>query len=222
MTRRTERQLFAVAGALALAALALTVWVYIQGVPLPGDVRLARAIQARDSFGSVARAVNFAGSWNWVPFVAAFAIVLSHGQFRRFRWQTGHAHREAVYGFIAALGLRFADQLLKALLGSPRPNATYGIRVDHILDSYGFPSGHVYGDVIFLGTMAVFAGAYLPRRLVAPVRVALLVVILLSGPARVYVGAHWPSDTAGGYLWGSAALCLAVGYGKWAARAAAR
>jgi len=220
MTRRAERQLFAVAGVLALAALALTVWVEVQGVPLPGDVRVAREIQARESFESVARAVNFAGSWSWLPFLAAGAIVLFHGQFRRFRWQTGPAHRVALYAFIAALGLRFVDQLLKVLLGSPRPDGAFGIRVDHIRDSYGFPSGHVYGDVIFLGTMAVFAGAYLPQRMVTPARVALLVVILLSGPARVYVGAHWPSDTAGGYLWGAAALCLAVGYGKWAARVA--
>ncbi len=222
MTRRAERQLFAVAGLLAIAALGLTAWVELQGVPLPGDLRLAREIQARDSFEGVARAVNLAGSWNWVPFVMAGAVVLFHGQLRRFQWHGGHTHREALYGFIAASGLRFADQLLKVLVESPRPDATFGIRVDRIRDSYGFPSGHVYSDVLLLGVMVAFAGAYLPRPLVPAARVALLAVILLAGPARVFAGAHWPSDTAGGYLWGAAALCLAVGYGKWAARVAGR
>lgn len=218
MTRRAERQLFTAAGVLALAGAALTAWVAIDGAPLPGDLRLTREVQARTSFEDVAAFVNFAGSWNWAPFVVAGAVLLFHGQLRRFRWTAGHEHREALYAFVAAAGLRFFDQAMKAALESPRPVEAFGVRVDRIRDSYGFPSGHVYGDVLFLGVMAVFAGAFLPGRLVRPAQVALLAVIVLAGPARVYVGAHWPSDTAGGYLWGVAALCLAVGYGRWAAR----
>lgn len=218
MTRQAERRLFAWAGALALAAVALTAWVAAEGTPLPGDVRLTREIQSRENFAEVADLVNFAGSWNWVPFLAAGALLLFHGQLRRFRWTAGHEHREALYAFIAAVGLRFADQLLKALVEAPRPQEAFGVRVDRIRESFGFPSGHVYSDVLFLGVMVVFASAYLPRRAVRPVQAVLLAVILLAGPARVYAGAHWPSDTAGGYLWGASALCLALGYGRWAAR----
>ncbi len=218
MTRRAERRLFAWAGALALAAVALTAWVVAEGTPLPGDVRLTREVQSRESFAEVAELVNFAGSWNWAPFLGAGALLLFHGQLRRFRWTAGHEHREALYAFIAAAGLRFADQLLKALVESPRPVEAFGVRVDRVRESFGFPSGHVYSYVLFFGVMVVFASAYLPRRAVRPVQAVLLAAILLAGPARVYAGAHWPSDTAGGYLWGASALCLALGYGRWAAR----
>ena len=221
MTRALEAQLFRLAGVLALAAVALTVWVAVHGVPMPADVRIARAVQARGSFQRTADFINTAGSWNFVPFLAAGAIVLLGGGLRRLRWRAPRERREALYGFLAAIGVRYFDQLLKFLLESPRPTAAWGVRVDEIRDSYGFPSGHVYGDVVFYGVMAVYAAVYLPARLVMPARAVLLAVILLAGPARIFVGAHWPSDTAGGYLWGAAALCLAVGYGTWAGRATA-
>lgn len=218
MTRRAERRLFAWAGALALAAAALTAWVVAEGTPLPGDVRLTREVQSRESFAEVAEFVNVVGSWNWIPFLAAGAVLLFHGRLRRFRWTATHDHRQALYAFIATVGLRFMDQLLKSIVESPRPAEAFGVQVDRIRDDYGFPSGHVYSYVLFFGVMVVFASAYLPRRAVRPVQAVLLAAILLAGPARVYAGAHWPSDVVGGYLWGGSALCLALGYGRWAAR----
>ena len=36
-------------------------------------------------------------------------------------------------------------------------------------------------------------------------------VLVLTGPANVYVGVHWPSDVVGGYAWG-AVLVLPLVY----------
>ncbi len=39
---------------------------------------------------------------------------------------------------------------------------------------------------------------------------ACLALILLTGYGRILVGAHWPSDVLGGYLWGGLLLLLAL------------
>jgi membrane-associated phospholipid phosphatase len=31
-------------------------------------------------------------------------------------------------------------------------------------------------------------------------------MLVLSGPAQVYVGVHWPSDVVGGYAWAAVLL----------------
>lgn len=217
---RAERPLLAWSGVFGAGALALTVLVLARGTPLAGDVRLTRAVQSRESFDGVAALVNAAGTWNWIPFLVAGGVLLFHGRLRRLRWTAEHRHREALYTFIAALGLRFVDQVLKVIVEAPRPTEAFGVQVDRLRATYGFPSGHVYGNMLFLGVMAMFASSYLPPRMVRPTQTVLCAVILLGGPARVFVGAHWPSDVAGGYLWGAAALCLAAGYGRWASRVA--
>jgi membrane-associated phospholipid phosphatase len=37
-----------------------------------------------------------------------------------------------------------------------------------------------------------------------------MAVLVLSAPANVYMGVHWPSDVLGGYAWGTALLLPAI------------
>jgi undecaprenyl-diphosphatase len=211
-----ERPLLRAALLLLALAAALTAYVTVAGVPIPGDVRLTRAIQERGQFDSTARVINAAGSWNAIPFaMAVLAVAFSS----KLRWAPAlrpAALRGTLAAFAAAVVLRGGSDLLKRLLESPRPAEALGVDVEGRFGGYGFPSGHVYGDVLFYGLIAVFAPAWLPPRLVWPVRALSLAIIILAGPARVSVGAHWPSDTVGGYLWGAIALCLALAAGAWA------
>lgn len=183
----------------------MSVWVAIDPAPLPGDLWLMRHIQDVGHTRRAAEIVNAFGSWRLAPLAAAAGLGLWKAS---QRGQTAGAPLFFLFAIAAALTLW--SELLKEVVRSPRPSASYRVYVDYVRGSYGFPSGHVYGDVVAYGLMAVLAPLYLPRALVAPARAALIAVIVLSGPARVIVGAHWPSDTVGGYLWGGAVLCAIV------------
>lgn len=213
----TEKDLFKLSGISAALALALSIWVAYVDAPVAGDLRVTREIQGQRAFSDTAHFVNWLGDWHWVPFLAVGIIILWKAGYRGFRGRGPRAYQEALYAFIAIGVLRLVNRVLKELIDSPRPLEELGIRVDRLRDTTGFPSGHVYGDVLFFGALAAFAPLWVPERFVVPARIVLVAVILLAGPARVYVGAHWPSDALGGYLWGVAALALGLGYGRWAA-----
>jgi undecaprenyl-diphosphatase len=147
-------------------------------------------------------------------------LALFRGGLWLWRRSGGTKLVELAVAVLVAVPLRLGSDFLKGVVESPRPTASAGLTVEHRIPSYGFPSGHVYGDVLVLGLACVFAPLWLPRRVVPVGRGALLLIIVCAGAARVYVGAHWPSDTLGGYLWGATALGLAVGAGQIAGRLA--
>lgn len=215
------RDLLRLAAVLGIAALALTLWVAHEGSPIAGDVWLTQRIQEARGFERNAGIINGLGSWRWLPF-AVVVVLLTIGR----RIDGGVVHRsksraEALFALAAVVALVYGDTLLKDAVQSPRPLAPLGVRIDEFQTSYGFPSGHVYGDVLFYGALAVFAPLWVSPRLVLPVRALLFGIVLLAGPARVVVGAHWPSDVIGGYLWGGFALCLALAFGRWVTSRAA-
>ena len=69
-----------------------------------------------------------------------------------------------------------------------------------------FPSGHVTGAVLFYGLVFVIAGRIQNPLLRRTVRTAAAVPIGLVGFARVWDGAHWPTDVLGAYALGTALL----------------
>ncbi|MCJ8164622.1 phosphatase PAP2 family protein [Pontibacter sp. E15-1] len=77
--------------------------------------------------------------------------------------------------------------------------------------SFSFPSGHSAGALSLFGIVAIFI--LLERRAIKWPRywAALCVVyIVLIGFSRIFLGVHFISDVAGGYLLGSLWLILAV------------
>jgi undecaprenyl-diphosphatase len=199
---------------LALAALALTLWVGAHGTPLPGDLWLTEHIQRLGRLRDNASIINGSQNWQWLFLIVAALLVLFRKRLGAGRTPE-NLRREALAAFAGAVLLRFGDSLLKEIVRSPRPVAGVHVHVDGFSNGFGFPSGHVYSDVLIYGVLAVMATSYLSPRLASMARVLVVALIVLSGPARVAVGAHWPSDTIGGYLWGGAALCAAVWFGRW-------
>lgn len=128
---------------------------------------------------------------------------------------------EAAGLLLAAGGSATLNTLLKLIIHRPRPDALL-VHVFAQPGSLSFPSGHVTFYVCFFGFLFFAAYALLPRASTAR-RIALpllLAPILLVGISRIYLGAHWLSDTLGAYLWSGVWLAFSLGmYRRWKARA---
>lgn len=105
---------------------------------------------------------------------------------------------------------------LESFVDRPRPSPEL-VRVMTDLHSGSFPSGHVLNLMGIFGFLVYLAIVVLADvRWRAVVVVALGIPTLLVGVARVYAGAHWPSDVLGGYLIGGIWLGLTIQLYRWA------
>ena len=109
-----------------------------------------------------------------------------------------------------------ANWVIKRIIASPRPDPSL-VEVREELTTYGFPSGHVMFAVVCFGGLAIFLnevqGRYVALAKLAQVVLVLLVVAMAM--SRVYLGAHWPSDTAGALIMGGVWLTVLVGLRRW-------
>lgn len=123
---------------------------------------------------------------------------------------------EAAMTLFAAAGSAGLWFMLAPLVDRPRPSPEM-VRVALELPTGGFPSGHVLNLTAIFGFLI-----YLTIILLSDVRWRALLVALLAVPittvgvARVYDGAHWPSDVLGGYLIGGIWLGLTIQIYRWA------
>ena len=75
-----------------------------------------------------------------------------------------------------------------------------------------FPSGHALGSAAVFGVLGCVVAARAAPGLRLAAGVAVVVLITAVGVSRVYLGVHWATDVAGGWLIGSCwlLLCLTV------------
>lgn len=207
-------QLLTAAGASAFAALAITFFVAWHGTPVPGDVSVIRGVQDWAALRRNEEWINPLGSMEFqLPALAIALAVATVGTHASFSDSSRRQRMEVICMLGVALALRFLTVPLKEIARAERP-AGLDLHIARDFAGYGFPSGHVYSDVLVFGVLAVAAPVLFGKFVGSGMRVFCLAVILLAGPARMVVGAHWPSDVAGGYLWGVAALCLAMAAGR--------
>ncbi len=208
-------ELMRYAALLGGAALALTLFVAWWGAPVPGDERVIREFQGIDLLDRNEGWINQLGRLQWqLPVVAGAIILAGVGPSLGLKAGAQQARTEAIWVLATTSVLRFLTTPLKQAAQSPRPGDGIDIHIGGDFPGYGFPSGHVYSDVLIYGAIAFVAPAVIGRAGGAAVRVFCIALIILAGPARMAVGAHWPSDVLGGYLWGGAALCIALVAGR--------
>jgi undecaprenyl-diphosphatase len=136
----------------------------------------------------------------------------------------------AVIGFLLIDGKRHAALLvlvsigggtllssgLKGLFDRPRPDL-----VPHGVEVYtmSFPSGHATLSAVTYLTLGALLARVQPRRRVKAylLSVAVLLAVLI-GASRVYLGVHWPTDVLAGWCVGAAWAMLCWTVATWLQR----
>jgi membrane-associated phospholipid phosphatase len=183
----------AVAAVLAVAAAAWDRW--------PGDVAVTREVQGwPQPAGAISEAVRaVTGTEVVVAAGLLLAVVLALAGKR----QTG------ICCALLFAALPVVQWSVKQLVDRPRPP-------DDLVDvratgtSPSFPAGHVMSGTVLVCVLVAWAWA-------SPVGLAWkwsatalgAGVIVLGAVANVHVGAHWPSDVAGGLAWAAVLLAAA-------------
>jgi membrane-associated phospholipid phosphatase len=137
-------------------------------------------------------------SFGFVSVVTAFAAAVM-------------AHQRSGYWLgrlaLSVPGCVLLNELLKYVFHRSRPTLEHPLVQ---LPSYSFPSGHAVAATVFYGFAAILLWSYIaPRVWRVVIGTAIVVVILMVGFSRVYLGAHYPTDVLAGFLEGVAWLGLA-------------
>ncbi len=192
-------------GAFAMLAIACT-----RNYTLPGDVRLTRFVENLDRFSLADRIFTRANDFGEYGFIGGvligFTLLLA---VRGFRVESlVMAGAGAVH--LLQLGIREIVTRPFSLDNPPwYAHEDWGLR--QFPGPHGFPSGHVFGETIVYGLVILYVGRLVPIKPLAwAIRIACVAEIALGAPARLYTGAHWPSDVVGAML--LAGLYLAIAW----------
>jgi undecaprenyl-diphosphatase len=125
---------------------------------------------------------------------------------------------------VAIAGGTLLSTMLKRGYDRPRPDL---VSHDAVVSTASFPSGHSMMSAIVYLTLGTLLARAMPTRGLKVYVVALAVMLtLLVGASRVYLGVHWPTDVVAGWAVGAAwallfwliSAWLSVGDGNAAAK----
>jgi undecaprenyl-diphosphatase len=120
-----------------------------------------------------------------------------------FLWLTHH--RWSVYLLVVGLlGGQVVNNILKLAFGRERPGVVEWVDT---VSSKSFPSGHAMSAIIAYGSVAYLVGRLSPTAALRRTTWGVAVLIIAAiGVSRMYLGVHYPSDVAAGFVAGVAWL----------------
>jgi membrane-associated phospholipid phosphatase len=147
----------------------------------------ARTVSAPAVDAAMATITELGGPWVLVPLIAVVVV-----------WCAARGDRPAAVA-MALVGIAAdpVNRLLKHTFERARPELWDR---PHLI-SFAFPSGHAMVAVAIYGMIALVLSRAYPRAALPTWAVALLVALLV-GASRIYLGVHWPTDVLAGYAAG--------------------
>ena len=183
------------AAALALALFVLLGYQVRSGGPIDFDLAVRAWVRSRETpeISAVMWGASFYGAPSRLLPLGLIAAVV----FLVRGWRRG-----AVLVLVTLVGAVVLDVGLKDLFARARPQSFFDYY--HTPKSYSFPSGHALFAVCFFGGLAALVSHRLWNRIARILVWAIaLVLILLIGISRVYLGVHYPTDVIGGFAVGT-------------------
>lgn len=102
----------------------------------------------------------------------------------------------------------FAFNLIKFIVKRPRP--LNGLILEN---GFSFPSGHSLSAIFFYGFLIYFVSKYIKNtKLKRILQVLIIVIILLIGFSRIYLGVHFVSDVIAGFVLGLIILIVFINF----------
>lgn len=145
-------------------------------------------------------------SWAGNVYQTIFSLIFGAGIFLYLK------KKDLAIGLLfSAIGAVVISETLKLIVLRPRPDASLIHQIEIFTRNDSFPSGHVLYYMGFYGFL-LFAAFTLTankfwRNIIS---LFLLILIILIGVSRIYIGSHWFSDTLASYLIGSIWLYIVV------------
>ncbi len=110
--------------------------------------------------------------------------------------------QRAILILAAVVSGALISSVLKLGFDRPRPDI-----VDHLTHamSSSFPSGHAFlSAVVYLSLGALIARAHQQITIRTIVMMGAVLLVLIIGLSRIYLGVHWPTDVVAGWFFGAA------------------
>jgi undecaprenyl-diphosphatase len=188
---------------LAAAIVAATLFAWLSEEMLEGETRAfdesVRGIIHQHAQPQLTNLMRF------VTLLGSTAVLLTLGVcvtliFLRIKWR----HAALIFAITMA-GTFLLNAVLKLLFQRGRPSPFFDLTAP---SSYSFPSGHAIYSLCFYGTLAALATARMDSHVAqAVVWIIAVMLVIMIGLSRVYLGVHYPSDVLGGYAGGLVWVC---------------
>jgi undecaprenyl-diphosphatase len=203
--QQRRRRAILLFGWMTALIIALVAFFTFQFDLLPLDHQITGAIQGLQRYPllvSVMEAVSSLGysPWNGIMVAVGFVAVAVW-----LGWKTG------LFLSVATLVQGLITVALKFPIRIERPMETELNAPLDVIRTSSFPSGHVTMYVVFFGFLVYLLYKHdAPRLARRGGLLAATLMIILIGPARILLGAHWTGDVIAAYLLGFFVLLLSI------------